>query len=150
MSQQTLPPVWRFAIFSNGLGSSISNAPIGLPTVNAVRFRFDSTGSAIFDSNTVFFSSLQASIGSNSYVVGSSFSNTSGWLGLDGLFSAFASGNLSGSLDLYLEASPDSAVWPSPASANGRGGGILIASIGFGSTVTVSTASTTRTAYFTL
>ena len=150
MSLIALPTTWRFAVF-NGMQSSISTAPVGMPTVNGVRVRFDSAGSAIFDTNTTFFSTAQASIGANSYVVGPTFSNVSGWLGLDGLFSAFASGGLSGTLQLYLEGSTDGGTtWPTPASANGAGGGFLIAGIGFGSTTTNTTASTTRRIGFNL
>jgi hypothetical protein len=92
------------------------------------------------------------SIGNNSYVVGSTFSNTaSGWLGGDFHLSCFASGNASGNISLYLEISPDAGTtWPTPVSANGGGGGILKIFAAYGSTTTASTASTTQRIAFEL
>lgn len=92
------------------------------------------------------------SIGNNSYVTGSTWSNTaSAWLGGEFHFSAFASGNASGTIALYLEVSPDGGTtWPSPASANGAGGGMLVTNLTFASTTTASTASTTRVVQFDL
>ncbi len=153
MSLIGLPESYRFSIF-NSTGVSISNAPVGMPTVSGRRVRFDSTGTLSYEAASfVFFSTNQASIGANSYVTGSTLSNTaSAWLGGEFLLSGFASGNASGNIVLYLEASPDGGTtWPSPASANGAGGGIVIAVLGFGSVANVaSTASTTRVAYFDL
>ena len=153
MSLLALPETFRFACL-NSLGSSISNSPVGLPTVSGRRVRFDSAGVLSYEAAVFSFFGPGAatSLGNNSYMTGPTWSNTvSNWLGLDGLFSAFASGNLSGTLQLYLEASPDAGTtWPSPASANGAGGGLLITAIGFGSTTTNSTASTTRVVGFTL
>jgi hypothetical protein len=110
-------------------------------------------GTLSFESTeTTFFSFAAASIGNNSYIAGSTLSNTvSGWLGGDFVFSAFASGNASGNLNLYLELSTDGGTtWPTPASANGPGGGILIAVIGYASTTTASTASTVQRIAFEL
>lgn len=151
MSQIGLPETFRFACF-NSVGSAIpSNFS---PTVSGRRVRFDSTGALSFEAASFTFLSFGAttSIGNNSYVTGSTFSNTaSGWLGGDFLFSCFASGNASGNLTLYMEISPDGGTtWPSPASANGAGGGIVVAVAGFASTTTASTASTTRVIAFEL
>lgn len=151
MTQFALPETYRFAVF-NQTGISISNAPTGLPRASGRRVRYDSTGVTSYEAaEFTFLSFAQASVGANSYVVGSTLSNTaSDWLGIDGIFSCFASGGASGNVYLYLEASPDGGTtWPSPASANGDGGGLLLAVIGFGSTATVSTASTARRVYFT-
>ena len=92
------------------------------------------------------------SLANNGYLTGPTWSNTaSGYLGGDFQFSAFASGGASGAINLYLEVSPDGGTtWPSPASANGQGGGTLIATAGFASTTTASTASTTRVVDFPL
>lgn len=150
MSLLALPLTFRFAVF-NGTSGAISNAPIGLPTINGVRVRYDSSGAPVFDSNVTFFSTAQASIGAFSYVIGSAFSNTTNaFLGGDFFFSAFASGGLSGPIYAFLEFSPDGTNWPTPASQNGQGGGLIVATLGFASSTTASTASTTRVQYFTL
>lgn len=124
-----------------------------MPTVSGRRVRFDSSGSLAYESASfVFFSTNQASIANGSYVTGSTLSNTlSAWLALDGLLSCFASGNASGNIVLYLEESPDGGTtWPTPVSANGPGGGILIQAAAFNSTATASTASTTQRIAFEL
>ena len=154
MSVLGLPADWRFAVF-NGTGIAISNAPTGLPRVSGRRVRIDATtGFLSYEAaETTFFSFAAASIGNNSYIVGdTSFSNTvSSWMAGDFLLSAFASGNASGSLNLYLEISTDGGTtWPTPVSANGPGGGILVATIGFGSLTTISTASTLQRIVFEL
>jgi hypothetical protein len=141
-----LPDTWRLAVF-NGTGITISNVPTGLPRVSGKRVRYDSNGVLSYEATeTTFLSFAQTTVAANSYVVGSTLCNVlSTWLGLDGLLSCFASGNASGSVYLYLENSPDGGTtWPTPASANGAGGGLLIGVIGYGSTTTVSTASTTQ------
>ena len=143
MSVFALPQFFRFAIF-NQVGSSISTAPVGMPTVDGVLMHYDANGSAVYDSNVTFFCTAQASIGNNSYVTGSTFSNTSGWLTGDFLISVFASGNASGSVSVFFETSLNGISWPNAASANGLGGGFVVAAAGFGSTTTASTASTTR------
>lgn len=124
------------------------------PSVSGRRARFDSTGALSNEGAATTFLSFggTVSIGNNSYVTGSTFSNTaSGWLGGEFNFSGFASGNASGNLVLFLETSPDAGTtWPSPASANGAGGGMVIAVLGFASTTTASTASTTRVVNFEL
>ena len=151
MSLAGLPETFRLAVF-NGTGIAISNAPTGLPRASGRRLRFDSTGTLSYEAaEFTFFSFAAASIGANSYITGSTLSNTaSNWLALDGIFSCFASGNASGNIYLYLEASPDAGTtWPTPASANGPGGAFLVAVIGYGSTTTVSTASTTQRINFT-
>lgn len=148
MSIFALPPFFRFALF-NQVGSAISNFPVGMPTVDGVLVHFDTTGSAMFNSLVTFFSTAQASIGNNSYVAGSTFSNTSGWMTGDFVVSVFASGNASGSVTIFLETSLSGTSWPSPASANGFGGGIVVVAVGFASTTTASTASTTRIVNFT-
>ena len=148
-----LPETYRFAIF-NGTGVAIASGTV--PSVSGRRVRFDSTGTLSFEAASFVFFSYAASgagttsLGANSYVTGSTLSNTaSGWLGGDFLLSGFASGNASGNLTLYLEVSPDGGTtWPSPASANGAGGGIVMAVLGFASTTTASTASTTRVTAF--
>ena len=151
MSMIALPETCRFSVF-NSVGSSIPSA--FQPSVSGRRVRFDSTGTTSYEAAAFTFLSLGTtlSIGQNSYVTGSTFSNTaSGWLGGEFLFSAFASGNASGNITLYMEASPDGGTtWPSPASANGAGGGIVVAVIGYASTTTASTASTTRSQFFEL
>lgn len=127
--------------------------PVGLPRVSGRRVRFDATGTLSYEATeTIFLSFSQTSVGNNSYVVGSTFSNTaSAWLGGEYLFSAFAPSNTSGNLNLYMEISPDGGTtWPTPASANGPGGGILVAVMGFASTTTASTASTTQRIAFEL
>lgn len=152
MSLVALPNTFRFAVF-NQTGSSISDAPVGLPTVVGQLVRFDTAGSAVFGSLGVSFFGPggAASLANNGYLTGPTFSNASGWLGGDFQFSAFASGNASGPLSLFLEASPDSGTtWPVAASANGPGGGLIVAAIGFASTTTASTASTTRIVNFAL
>ena len=151
MSMIALPETFRFSVF-NSVGSSIPSA--FQPSVSGRRVRFDSTGTTSYEAAAFTFLSLGTtlSIGQNSYVTGSTFSNTaSGWLGGEFLFSAFASGNASGNITLYMEMSPDGGTtWPSPASANGVGGGIVVAVIGYASTTTASTASTTRVQAFEL
>jgi len=103
----------------------------------------------------VFFSITSLSggnIGANSYRTGSTWSNTvSGWLGGEFSISSFAPTGASGNLAVYLETSVDGGTtWPSPVSANGQGGGIIVAVIGFASTTFASTASTARTVAFEL
>ena len=151
MSMVGLPESFRFACF-NGTGIAIASNTT--PTCSGRRVRFDSTGTLSYEGASFNFLSFGTtlSIGNNSYVTGSTFSNTaSGWLGGEFLFSAFASGNASGNLTLFMEISPDGGTtWPSPASANGAGGGIVVAVIGFASTTTASTASTTRVQAFEL
>lgn len=151
MSTIGLPETFRFAVF-NQTGISISNAPTGLPTCSGRRVRFDSNGNLSYEGSVfTFFSTAQASIGANSYVTGSTLSNTaSTWLAGEFIFSAFASGNASGNLVLYLEESPDAGTtWPSPASANGQGGGMIVAVLGYASVANAaSTASTTRVVNF--
>lgn len=140
-----------FAVFNN-TGITISNVPTGLPRATGRRVRYDSNGVLSYEAAEFTFLSFAATtVGANSYVVGSTLSNTlSNWLAVEGLFSCFASGNASGSVYLYLEASPDAGTtWPTPASANGFGGGTLVAVLGYGSTTTVSTASTVQRANFT-
>lgn len=152
MSQIGLPADWRFACF-NQTGIAISNAPTGLPRISGKRVRFDATGTLSYEaSETTFLSFAQTSVGNNSYVVGSTFSNAvSTWLGGEFLASCFASGNASGNVNFYLEVSPDGGTtWPTPASANGAGGAILIAVIGWASTTTASTASTVQRIAFEL
>jgi hypothetical protein len=148
MSLLGLPNTWRFACF-DATGIAIS---AGFPTVVGVRMRFDGAGSALFDASTSFFGAAgAASIANNSYVTGSTWSNTSGWLGGEFLLSVFASGGASGTVGLYLEMSPDGGVtWPTPVSANGPGGALLIAQATFASTTTASTASTTQRIAFEL
>ena len=156
MSQLGLPQDWRFAIF-NQTGITVSNAPNSGPTVVGRRVRFDSTGTLSYEAAHVSFFSISslsggANIGNNSYVTGSNFSNTvSTWLGGEFVFSAGTVSNASGNITLYLEFSTDGGVtWPSPASANGAGGGMVIAVLGFASTTTASTASTNRNVVFEL
>lgn len=137
----------------NGTAITISGtAGVAPPTVGGKRVRFDSTGTLSYEATSTLFFSTTASIGANSYVTGSAFSNTaSAWTAGDFVFSAFASGNASGNLTLYLETSVDGGTtWPSPASANGAGGGFVVAVLGFASTTTASTASTTRSTNFVL
>jgi hypothetical protein len=152
MSQIGLPETYRFGVY-NGTGQAISNFPTGLPRLSGRRVRFDATGTLSYEAAALtFFSFAAASIGSTSYITGSTLSNTvSAWLGGEFLLSAFASGGASGNLNLYLEISPDGGTtWPTPVSANGPGGGILIAVMGFGSTTTTSTASTVQRVAFEL
>lgn len=152
MSQIGLPETWRFACF-NGTGVAISNVPTGLPRVSGRRVRFDATGTLSYEAaESTFYSFAATSIGSNSYIAGSTFSNTvSAWLGGEFLFSAFASGGASGNLNLYLEVSPDGGTtWPTPVSAAGPGGGILLAVIGFTNVTGASTASTVQRIVFEL
>jgi hypothetical protein len=151
MSLLALAQNFRFGIY-NGLGISISNAPNGLPTVTGTRMRFDGTGSAVFDTSTSFFGpGTAASLGSTSYLIGPAWSNISGWLGGEFLMSAFGSGGASGTLALYLELSPDGGTtWPTPVSANGPGGALLITMATFASTTTASTASTIQRVQFEL
>lgn len=122
--------------------------PTGLPRLSGRRVRFDSTGLLSYETAQVtFFSFAATSIGNGSYIAGSTFSNTlSAWGGGEFLFSAFASGGASGELTLYLEVSPDGGTtWPTPASAAGPGGGILVAAMGFFNIANVaSTASTVQ------
>lgn len=91
-------------------------------------------------------------IGANSYRTGSTWSNTaSGWLGGEFSISCFGPSGASGNVVVYLETSVDGGTtWPSPASANGAGGGIIVAVVGYASTTTASTASTTRVVAFEL
>lgn len=152
MSLIGLPETYRFAIF-NQTGITVS-AQFS-PGVTGRRVRFDSTGTLSYEAAAFVFVSLGSatSIAANSYVTGSTWSNTaSAWLGGEFLFSSQTVSNASGNMVLYLEASPDGGTtWPSPASANGAGGGIVVAVIGFGSIANVaSTASTARIAYFDL
>lgn len=157
MSMVGLPETYRFAIY-NSTGATISNGPAGEPgpTVSGRRVRFDNTGMLSYEAtSTVFFSITSLSggnIGANSYRTGSTFSNTaSGWLGGEFSISSFAPSAASGNVVVYLETSVDGGTtWPSPASANGAGGGLPVAVIGFGSTTTLSTASTARTVAFAL
>lgn len=152
MSQIGLPETFRFCIF-NQTGIALSNGgSTPTPTVGGRRVRFDSTGTLSYESAEFRFFSNPASIGANSYVVGSTWSNTaSAWLGGEFELSCFASGGASGNVVLYLETSVDGgATWPSPASANGAGGGIIVAVLGFANTTTNSTASTARVVAFEL
>ncbi len=156
MSLLGLPQDFRFAIF-NTTGITVSNFPNSAPMVTGRRVRFDSTGTLSYEATTTsFFSPASLSggvnIGNNSYITGSVFSNTvSTWLGGEFLFSAGTVSNASGNLVLYLEFSPDGGTtWPSPASANGAGGGMVVAVLGFASTTTISTASTNRNVIFSL
>lgn len=145
MSQIGLPETFRFAIF-NGTGISIASNTT--PTISGRRVRFDTTGTLSFEAVCFTFLSLGTtlSIANNSYVVGSTWSNTaSGWLGGEFHLSCFASGNASGTITLYMEVSPDGGTtWQTPVSANGPGGGILMTAAGFNSLTTASTASTTQ------
>ncbi len=159
MSQVGLPESYRFCVF-NQTGITISNLAAGSekpPTISGRRVRFDSTGTLSFEAASfVFFSVTSLSnnnnIGNNSYVAGSTLSNTvSGWLGGEFSISVGTLSNASGNVTVYLETSVDGGTtWPSPASANGAGGGIVIAVVGFASTTTASTASTTRVVAFEL
>lgn len=146
MSVVGLPETYRFAVF-NQTGITLSNVPTGLPRASGRRVRYDTTGTTSYEAAEFTFLSFAATtIGNNSYVTGSTLSNTvSDWLALDGLFSCFASGNASGTVYLFLETSPDGGTtWPTPASANGFGGGFFVGQLGYGSTTTVSTASTVQ------
>lgn len=157
MSQIGLPETWRVGIFNN-TGATISNATNQPgPTISGRRVRFDSTGTLSYEAASfVFFSitslSGNVNIGNNSYRTGSTISNTiSAWLGGEFTISVFGGSGCSGNLVVYLEHSVDGGTtWPSPASANGAGGGIIIAVVGFASTTTASTASTTRIVAFEL
>ena len=153
MSLLGFPETFRFAVF-NGMNSSISDAPIGLPTVTGRRVRFDTNGALSYEAAAFSFFGPGAttSLAANGYLTGTTWSNTaSAWLGGDFNLSAFASGNLSGTVALYLEASPDGGTtWPSPVSGNGAGGGMLVATIDFASTTSAATASTTRIVNFTV
>jgi len=151
MSLLGLPDTFRLGCFNN-TGIAISNVPTGLPRATGRRVRYDANGVLSYEAAEFnFFSFAATSIGSNSYIAGSTLCNTaSAWLAIEGLFSCFASGNASGQVFLFLEASPDGGTtWPTPASANGFGGGYLLAALGYGSTTTVSTASTVQRANFT-
>ena len=133
-----------FAIFNN-TGIAISNVPTGLPRASGRRVRYDTAGALSYEAaEFTFFSFAAASIGANSYITGSTLTNTTlKYLGIDGILSCFASGNASGNVYLYLEESPDGGTtWPTPASAAGLGGAFLVATIGYGSLVGVSTTST--------
>lgn len=146
MSDVALPETYRFAVF-NQTGITLSNVPTGLPRVSGRRVRFDTTGTTSYEAaEFIFFSFAATTVGNNSYITGSTLSNTlSDWMAIDGLFSCFASGNASGAVYLYLEASPDGGTtWPTPASANGAGGGFFLAAIGYASTATAATASTVQ------
>lgn len=146
MSLLGLPDTYRFGVY-NGTGITISNVPTGLPRASGKRVRYDANGVLSYEATEfTFFSFAATTIANGSYVAGSTLCNVlSTWLAIDGLFSCFASGNASGSVYLYLENSPDGGTtWPTPASANGLGGGLLIASVDYGSTTTFSTASTVQ------
>src|SRR5262245_11086204 len=108
MSLIGLPDTYRFAVFNN-TGIAISNAPTGLPRASGRRVRYDPNGVLSYESSEfTFFSFAATSIGSNSYIAGSTLSNaTTNWIAIEGLFSCFASGNASGNVFLYLEGSPD-------------------------------------------
>ena len=156
MSTLGLAQDYRFALFNQTV-ITISNFPNSGPTVVGRRVRFDTNGSLSYETAHVSFFSISslsggANIGSNSYVPGSSFSNTASmWLGGEFVFSAGTVSNASGNLTLYLEFSTDGgSTWPIPASANGAGGGMVIAVLGFASTTTASTASTNRNVIFEL
>lgn len=151
MSMQGLPETFRFC-FYNTTGITISDVPVGLPTISGRRVRLDSSGALSYEAAVFTFFSTTGTIANNGYATGSTLSNTaSGWLGGEFLVSVFASGNASGSVTVFLEASPDGGTtWPVAASANGAGGGAIVAVIGFGSTTTASTASTTRRVLFEL
>lgn len=155
MSTLGLAQDWRLALF-NQTGITISNFPNSGPTVVGRRVRFDTNGSLSYEAVHVSFFSISSlsgnGIGNGSYQPGSSFSNTaSTWLGGEFVFSAGTVSNASGNLTLYLEFSTDGgSTWPTPASANGAGGGIIIAALGFASTTTASTASTNRNVIFEL
>jgi hypothetical protein len=146
MSLLGLPDTYRLACF-NATGITISNFPTGLPRASGRRVRYDSNGVLSYEAaEFTFFSFAATTIGNNSYVTGSTLSNTlSNWGAIDGLFSCFASANASGNVYLYMENSPDGGTtWPTPASANGPGGALLVAVIGYGGTTTNSTASTVQ------
>lgn len=155
MSMIGLPETYRFGLF-NTTGATISNGPATQPgpTISGRRVRFDTTGTLSFEAASfVFFSVTSLSggnIGANSYRTGSTWSNTvSGWLGGEFSISSFGQSGCSGDLVVYMETSVDGGTtWPSPASANGTGGGIIVAVVGFASTTTASTASTTRVIAF--
>ena len=151
MSLIGLPETFRFAVY-NATSITISDAPVGRPTISGRRVRFDASGALSYETAAFTFFSMTSTLGNNTYMTGSTLSNTlSGWLGGEFHASVFASGNASGTFSVFLEVSPDAGVtWPSPTSANGAGGGLLIAAIGFASTTTASTASTTRVTYFNL
>lgn len=146
------PRLSDFAVF-NQTGITVSDAPVGRPTASGRRVRFDTNGNLSYEADVFTFFSMTSTLGANAYVTGSTLSNTaSTWLAGEFIFSAFASGNASGNLVLYLEESPDAGTtWPSPASANGPGGGMIVAVLGYGSVANVaSTASTTRVINFDL
>ena len=153
MSLIGLPETWRFSIWNN-LGSAISNAPVGLPTVTGRRVRFDANGALSYEAAVFSFfgPGAAASLANNGFLTGPTWSNTASlYLTGDFQFSAFASGGLSGTLALYLEISPDGGTtWPTPTSANALGGGQLLVGMGFASTTTNSTASTTQRIDFTI
>ena len=157
MSMLGLPETYRFGLFNN-TGATISNGPAGQPgpTVSGRRVRFDSTGTLSYEAASFTFYSVTSlsggNIGANSYRTGSTWSNTaSGWLGGEFSISSFGPAAASGNLVVYLETSVDGGTtWPSPASANGAGGGMIVQVVGFASTTTASTASTARVIAFEL
>lgn len=147
-----------FGIF-NQTGATVSQGPAAQPgpTISGRRVRFDSTGTLSYEAASfVFFSitslSGNVNIGANSYRTGSTMSNTaSGWLGGEFSISSFGPSAASGNIVVYLETSVDGGTtWPSPASANGAGGGQIVAVVAYASTTTASTASTVRVVAFQL
>ncbi len=145
MSQIGLPETYRFCIL-NTTAVAINSGTT--PTLDGRRVRFDSNGFLSFESAMTTFFSLgtTTSIANGGYAVGSTLSNTlSEWTGGDYLLSCYTLSNASGNIILFLEVSPDSGTtWPTPASTNNPGGGIIIATAAFGSTTTLSTASTVQ------
>ena len=152
MSSLGLPETYRFAIL-NVTGITISNSPTGLPRVSGRRVRYNTTGALSYEAaEFTFFSFAATTVATNTYVAGSTLSNAlSLWTGGEFLFSSFASGGASGTLNLYLEISPDGGTtWPHAASANNPGGGILVAMMQFANVVGLSTASTVQRVVFEL
>lgn len=153
MSLIGLPETWRLSVWNN-TSIAISDAPVGLPTVTGRRVRFDANGALSYESVTTSFfgPGAAASLAQNGFLTGPTWSNTaSGWLGGDFQFSGFASGGASGPLALYLETSPDGGTtWPTATSTAALGGGQLLVAMGFASTTTFSTASTTQRMDFSL
>ncbi len=79
MSQIGLPETYRFSVF-NSTGISIASGT--QPSVVGRRSRYDSTGTLSYEAASFGFFSMAAtiSIAANSYVTGSTFSNTaSAW-----------------------------------------------------------------------
>jgi hypothetical protein len=151
MSQLALPETYRFCILNT---TGVAIASNTTPTVTGRRVRLDSNGFFSFESNVSTFFSLGTltSIANGNYAVGSTLSNTlSDWTGGDYILSCFVSGGASGFVILMLELSLDAGVtWPTPASANNPGGGIILAQAAYGATTTLSTASTTQRIAFEL